>query len=72
MNMKHALQATLCISLAGTAFSGFLTYREFASRATACSPLMPAGTVLGYPPCVYGLGMYLLLVVIAVMGLRSR
>lgn len=72
MSMKHALQATLAISLAGVAFSGFLTWREFAARAAACAPLAPPGTIFGYPPCVYGLAMYLLLTLVAVIGLRSR
>ena len=72
MTMKHALQAALVISIAGAAFSGFLTYRDFVAHTAACAPLAPAGTIFGYPPCVYGLGMYLLLVVVSVLGLRSR
>lgn len=72
MDMKRALATTLIISLAGVAFSGFLTYREFAAHTAACAPLAPAGTIFGYPPCVYGLGMYLLLTVVSVLGLRAR
>jgi uncharacterized membrane protein len=70
--MKRALQAVLAISLAGVAFSGTLTYREFVSHAGACTPLAAPGTLFGYPPCVYGLAMYALLAVIAAWGLRTR
>jgi hypothetical protein len=30
------------------------------------------GTILGYPACVYGLLMYLLLVAVAAFGLRAE
>ena len=72
MSMKHALQAALAISLAGVVFSGFLTWREFAARTVTCTPVAQPGTIFGYPPCVYGLAMYLLLTIVAVIGLRSR
>ena len=70
--MKRALQVVLLIAVAGALFSGFLTYRELAAPELAsCGPVGPTGTILGYPPCVYGLAMYVLLIVTAAIGLRA-
>lgn len=72
MAMKRALQVILGISLLGIAFSGALTLREFTGQGGAgCSALGTAGTILGYPPCVYGLVMYTVVAVVAGMGLRK-
>ena len=73
MPMKHALWIILGIGTVGLAFSGFLSYREFfaISVTQSCSPVGEAGTVLGYPPCIYGFIMYLAVVVVAAAGLRS-
>jgi hypothetical protein len=76
MSMRRALQIVLIISLAGIAFSGFLTYRELTSTAVdaagGCSALGKPGTILGYPPCIYGLVMYLGLATVAALGLRGQ
>jgi hypothetical protein len=70
MTMKRALQIILGISLFGAVFSGTLSYREvFGTAEAMCpSPGQP-GTVLGYPACVYGFFMYLLVAGIAAWGL---
>ena len=72
MTTKHVLQALLILGLCGVTFSGYLSYRELfgAPAATACTPVGEPGTMLGYPPCIYGLVMYLAIVVLAVAGLR--
>jgi uncharacterized membrane protein len=74
MTKQHSLATMLAISLFGVLFSGTLTYLEVCSRGGAggCSDVGPAGTILGYPPCVYGLAMYLVLAVIAILGLRAK
>jgi len=72
MTMKRALQAMLAIAVAGAAFSGFLTWRELTGAGAACTTVGEPGTILGYPPCVYGLAMYSVLIVLAVWGLRAR
>jgi hypothetical protein len=73
MTMRRALQTILWISLAGVAFSATLSYRELCSAAGGgCSAAGPAGTVLGYPACVYGLVMYVGLALVAVLGLRAK
>ncbi|HSC59499.1 MAG TPA: hypothetical protein VLC11_08035 [Gemmatimonadales bacterium] len=72
MSAKVSLRIALVISLAGAAFSGVLTWRELALHAPGgCSAVGAPGTIFGYPPCVYGLVMYLLLVVVTALGLRS-
>jgi ABC-type tungstate transport system substrate-binding protein len=71
--MRRALTAILVISVIGVVFSGTLTYREMCGAAGGgCSAVGAPGTILGYPACVYGLVMYLLLVAIASFGLRAR
>jgi hypothetical protein len=70
--MRRALQVILGISLFGAAFSGVLSYRELwgGSAAVCPSPGAP-GTVFGYPACVYGFFMYLLVAGTAFWGLRA-
>lgn len=71
--MRRALTAILVISVVGVVFSGTLTYREMCGAAGGgCSAVGAPGTILGYPACVYGLVMYLLLVAIASFGLRAK
>ncbi len=73
MTMRRALKAILAVSLVGVAFSGTLTWRELCGAASdGCSAVGTPGTILGYPACVYGLIMYLVLVSIAAFGLRSE
>jgi hypothetical protein len=71
MTMKRALQIILVISLMGVTFSGTLSYYELCGRAGGGCSAGAAGTILGYPACVYGLFMYLGLTVVAALGLRS-
>ena len=73
MTMRRALQVVLAIGLGGMAFSGALTLREYTGRTGAgCSALGAPETILGYPPCVYGLVMYTIIVIVALLGLRHR
>jgi uncharacterized membrane protein len=68
--VKRALQIILGISLFGVAFSGVLSYREiFGKTAAVCPSPGAAGTVFGYPACVYGFFMYLIVAATAVAGL---
>jgi uncharacterized membrane protein len=72
--MRPALVIVLVLGLGGLAFSGYLTYRELLAEAGASCPSPGApGTVFGYPACVYGFFMYLVIVVVAALGLvRTR
>jgi hypothetical protein len=72
MTMRRALQIILGISLFGVVFSGVLTYREvFGTSAVVCPAPGAPGTVFGYPACVYGFFMYLLVAGTALAGLVS-
>lgn len=75
--MRRTLYVILAMGLFGVAFSGTLTYRElFGHSAAVCPSPGAPGTVLGYPACVYGLFMYLIISGVALAGLlagrRSR
>lgn len=73
MTAKRALQVMLAVSLFGVAFSGFLSYQElFGTTATSCPAPGAPGTVFGYPACVYGFFMYLVLATLAVAGLDAE
>jgi hypothetical protein len=72
MSMKNALRTILVIALAGLTFSGVLVYRELFAAAASCSPVGASGTILGYPPCIYGFVMYAAIVTVAIVGLVSH
>jgi hypothetical protein len=70
MVVKRALQFVFVLGLAGTLFSGTLTYRElFGKTAAACPSPGAPGTILGYPACVYGFLFFLLITLVAGGGL---
>lgn len=72
MTAKKALQLILAVSLFGVAFSGALSYKElFGSSATTCPAPGAPGTVFGYPACVYGFFVYLILTGLAAAGLAA-
>ena len=73
MNTKLSLKIVFGISVFGACFSGILSYQElFAKTALTCPAFGAPGTLMGYPACVYGFFMYLALVVVSGMGLKSR
>jgi uncharacterized membrane protein len=70
--MWRALQLSFVLSVAGTLFSGVLSYRElFGATALACPAPGAPGTLLGYPACVYGFFMFLALAIVTGLGLRA-
>lgn len=75
MSLKGSLQVILAIGLFGLAFSGYLSYQELFSGsppAEMCPSPGPPGTVLGYPACVYGFFMYLIICGVAIAGLARE
>ena len=69
--MRRALWTVFILALAGTTFSGTLTYRElFGTTALSCPTPGAAGTLLGYPACVYGFVMFVAITVVSWLGLR--
>lgn len=73
MSFRTALQLIFVISLCGVAFSGTLTYNEvFGRTVLACPSPGASGTILGYPACVYGLLMYVVISAISGAALWSN
>jgi hypothetical protein len=73
MKTKTALSVILVIALCGLIFSGFLTYTElFTKTGFSCPSCGRAGTVFGYPACVYGFFMYLAIVIVSSLGLGKK
>jgi len=72
--MKTLLSIILALALGGVAFSGYLTYHELFGPAggPTCTPVGEPGTALSAPPCVYGLAMYLIISVLALVALTRR
>jgi hypothetical protein len=70
MTMRRALQVILALSIVGVAFSGTLSYRELCLPDSGGCEAAPAGGLFGVPVCVYGLVMYLLVGLVAVLALR--
>ena len=70
MNQKLALQIIFGVSILGILFSGTLTYQEiFGLNAASCPSPGAPGTILGYPACVYGFFMYIVLGIVSFLGL---
>ena len=74
MKQLTALKTVLSIAIFGLLFSGYLSYQEFFGQGeeAGCSALGATGTILGYPPCAYGFLMYLIILVIAFLGIRGN
>lgn len=69
MKTQTALIAAFVLSLAGVLFSGTLSYQElFTNTAVQCPSVGTPGTIFGYPACVYGFGMFVVLTVVTGLG----
>ena len=64
---RRALWWILGLSVTGIVFSGTLSYRELCLAGAAGCSVAQGGRLLGVPVCVYGLAMYLLVAVVAVL-----
>jgi uncharacterized membrane protein len=72
MTARRALLVILVIGLCGLVFSGYLSYQEFFNpTALSCPSPGEPGTILGWPACVYGFFMYLMVVSAALWGLLA-
>lgn len=69
MNKNLALKLILGISLVGILFSGYLSYGELIKKTC---PLEGCSYMLGFPVCVYGFIMYLTVLIISVLGIKSK
>ena len=74
MNKQTALWIIFAIAIAGMLFSGYLSYGELIAKSCYATKLgMGACTqVLQLPACIYGFVMYTIVLVISIIGLRSK
>lgn len=75
MSQKLALKIILVVALSGLMFSGYLSYQEL-FLGNCQNPIVSCGVnqkpILGYPACVYGFFMYLVVTLTSFWGLRSK
>ena len=69
MQKKTSLIVILIISIAGILFSGYLSISELVSGSC---PLGGCSGIMGIPTCVYGLIMYLAVLIISIIGLSNK
>jgi uncharacterized membrane protein len=67
MFQKTYLKWTLLLTVAGTAFSGYLSLTKLLTGTCALNEACPY--FLGYPACIYGFGMFSTMLVITIIGL---
>jgi len=69
MKKDIALKTILVISVLGLLFSGYLSYAELIKGTCTIGG---CSYVLGFPACVYGFVMYLIVLIISILGLRKK
>jgi uncharacterized membrane protein len=72
MTKKGALKTIVVVAIIGVLFSGFLSYRELFMDSCDLSFVSCGANVAGLPACVYGLVMYLGVLVVSILGLRAK
>jgi len=70
MKKETALKTIAWIALAGVLFSGYLSYTEILQGTCALGTC--STTILSIPPCVYGLVMYIVVLVVSLLGINSK
>ena len=71
MRIKNFLKTIAVLAAAGTLFSGYLTYLDFAGGG-GFSCVATTLKILGLPVCVYGLAMYIVILALAIAGIYSK
>jgi uncharacterized membrane protein len=69
-NKETALKIVSVIAVVGIMFSGYLSYNEIFTGVCAAGGSCPS--VYNIPACVYGLIMYIIVLVISTMGLQEQ
>ena len=74
MKRRTAFIVILCISIAGILFSGYLSYTEIFVGFCGASKLGIGNctNVFQIPACVYGLVMYLAVLIVSILGLKGK
>ena len=70
MKKQTALKTLFWVSLAGALFSGYLSYTELFQEV--CTLGICSTSIFTIPSCVYGFIMYLIGLVIAILGIKSK
>jgi len=70
MKKQIALKILFWISLVGVLFSGYLSYTEIFQEVCALGTC--STTVFTIPSCVYGFVMYLAILIISIIGVKSK
>ncbi len=69
MKKQLALKIIFGISLFGVLFSGTLSYQELFQQSCSLGGCSMLGSL---PTCIYGLIMYLAVLIISCIGLKSK
>ena len=74
MKKQVTLWIIFAIAIAGMLFSGYLSYGELIAKSCYATALgMGACTqVARLPACIYGFVMYSLVLIISIVGLKSK
>lgn len=72
MTKYSALKTILFVSVIGVIFSGYLSYRELFMGNCDLGFVSCGANVGGLPACVYGLVMYLVLLVVSFLGVKAK
>jgi uncharacterized membrane protein len=72
LDKKKALRIILGISIIGTLFSGYLSYNELAAQTCSAFGGTCGQQISGLPVCVYGLIMYIAVMIVSIIGLKSK
>lgn len=70
MNKQLALKIIFFLSIAGMLFSGYLSYFELFQPVCGIGGACSADP--GFPACVYGFVMYLIVFIVSIIGLKSK
>ncbi len=71
MKKNDYLKIILLFSFFGMLFSGYLSYGElFGSSGGTCG--ITSSLIFGLPSCVYGFLMYVIIGILAFLGLKSE
>ena len=70
MNKQTSLKIITTIAAIGVLFSGYLSYNELINGICVVGGSCPS--VFNLPACIYGLVMYIIVGIVAAIGLKSK
>jgi uncharacterized membrane protein len=72
LKKQASLKIIMIIAICGILFSGYLSYNELFLSGCKFGCSVATGSILGLPPCVYGLTMYTIVFVVSLLGFKSK